>query len=129
MSDTLDSVRELSKKWDDLHREIREFDSCVMSLEMTAEGEQPPGKWSKAPPPGKWSKAPPTGKWSKAPPTGKWSKAPPTEPGLWFWRDNIEAQPIAKRVHRNGFVWWGLSLLPPTKRGEWWTTPIEEPPR
>ena len=62
----------------------------------------------------------------------EWSKTPPTDAVWYWWRCSSEdAQP--NPLHFNGEYWtpdFGADWFEGEKNpwGEWWTTPIEEPP-
>jgi hypothetical protein len=52
-------------------------------------------------------------------PAGRWTTEPPTVPGWYWWRDS-------ERGYAERPVW--IDCLS-KYRGEWWTIPIQEPPR
>lgn len=53
----------------------------------------------------------------------QWSSASPTVPGLYFYRQDANHKPEARRVYPGD----GPKDLP--KFGEWWPVPLEEPPK
>jgi hypothetical protein len=61
---------------------------------------------------------------------GEWTATPPTVPGAYWWRLNPEDRPEACNVRalHGGALWCDREPIS-TMGGEWWSVPIQEPPR
>ena len=66
----------------------------------------------------------------------EWSKTPPSEPGWYWWygqthADGSESKEIVEVVAGRAQMMWFAApdVVDWLSEGEWWTTPIEEPPR